>query len=142
MTAPLNADIMQAVALNDLAPLNDNISALFATGAGAQAQGIRIYGVVNRIVKSVATGAVILPSVVSMEAPPLVIVLNDSPNSINVGAAAGEQMNGVATTSSFGAGIVTIAAAGAGIFFRSGSPAGIGGVGTASQLNWHGAAMT
>lgn len=114
--------------------LNDNNNASFATGANAQKQGLRAIGTGFRVVKSVGTGAVILPS--GIDAPPFMAIVNDSPNSINVGADAGEKVNGTLTTSSFGAGVVAVAAGTTGICVRNDSPLGIGGVATVSPLDW------
>lgn len=136
-----NYAIMQAESFSPT-PLTDNLAASFATGAGAQAQGLKLVGEMNRIVTSVATGAAVLPSVGSMEASSRILVVNDSPNSINVGAAAGEKVNGVATTATFGAGVLAVASGATAVLYRSGSPFGIGGVGTASAIDWRGAAIS
>jgi hypothetical protein len=92
---------------------------------------------VLRVVQSVATGAVVLPSLSNGEAPSIVIVVNDSPNSINVGANVGDKIAGVATTTSFGAGIQAVATTAFAVFVASGSPLGVGGVGSVSPNNWH-----
>lgn len=128
-----NDVILQAMAFTQT-PANDDNSATFATAAGAQAQGCRVVGEVFRLTRSVATGAVILQA--GIDAPVLVIVINDSPNSINLGADAGEKVNGTLTTSSFGAGVVAVASGASAVCFRSGTPSGKGGVATTSPNDW------
>jgi hypothetical protein len=118
-----------------------NLSANFATGAGAQSQGLPLQGEMNGINNSVATGACVLRSITTGEAPALVIVINDSLNSINVGASAGEKVNGVATTSSFGAGVLAVASGGFGIFLATGSLGKSGG-NPATTQDWRAAAFT
>jgi len=122
-------------------PINDDLAAAFATGAGAQNQGLTMQGEMNRITTSVATGACVLRSITTGEAPPLVVVVNDSPNSINVGAAAGEKVNNVATTSSFGAGVLAVAAGASAVFVSTGS-LGKGDGNPATTQDWRAAAIT
>ena len=144
MAAPSNADLMKA--LSGVATpftVNDNLNASFATAANAQIVGLCARGEILRVVQSVATGAVVLPSLTLDEAgggP--VFVINDSPNSINVGASANDKMNGTATTSSFGAGVIAVPAGTWAIFVPSDSPLGVGGVATVTPNNWHSAVGT
>jgi hypothetical protein len=144
MTAPTNADVIKAFSgIATPFTINDNLNASLATGATSQAQGLLARGEIVRVVQSVATGSVVLPTLTYGDAGGApVVVINDSPNSINVGAAAGDKINGVATTASFGAGIQAVAAAGWGIFVPSTSPLGVGGVATVSLNNWHAAVGT
>src|SRR5262245_61114504 len=138
MAAPTNADVMKAFAqITSPLTLADNLNASLATGATSQANGLAFRGEMLRVTQSVATGSVVLPSLTNGEASPIIVVINDSPNSINVGANVGDKINGTATTSSFGAGILAVATTGWAIFIASGSPLGVGGVATVSPNNWH-----
>jgi hypothetical protein len=136
MAAPSNADIMQKFAqIGTPFTLVDNLGAPTAVAAGVQSTAVRASGEMNRFTTSVSTGAVVLPSIANDDASNIIIVINDSPNSIVVGGAAGDKVNTVATTSTFGAGVVTIATTKATIFVSS---TGIvpGGGATASPNNW------
>lgn len=139
MAAPTNADVMKAFSgIASPMTVTDNLNASFATAANAQKIGLCARGEIMRITQSVATGAVVLPSLTTGEAgggP--IIVINDSPNSINVGAGAGDKINGTLTTDTFLAGVIAVASTGWGIFIPSVSPLGVGGVATVSPNNWH-----
>lgn len=131
-----NDAVMQAFAAV-ATPQNDNIAATFATAAGAQAQGARATGELARVTRSVATGAVTLPSIGTKEAPAICVVVNDSANSINVGAgAAGEKVNGTITATDFSAGVVAVAAGASAVCIPSGTPSGRGGASSASPNDW------
>lgn len=146
MAAPANADIMKALAqVNSPFTVYDDLSANLATGATSQAQGLALKGEVCRITLSVTGGSCVLPSLAYGDAPNILVVVNDSANSINVGGAyngananyPADKVNGVATTASFGAGIVAVAAGTFAVFVASQSPLGTGGVATSSPNNWH-----
>jgi hypothetical protein len=81
--------------------------------AAAQATAVRLIGPLVRCTKSVSTGSFILPAIGSNEATEAVVVLNDSPNSINVYPASGEKTNGSANAA------VAVAAGAAGVFIPS-----------------------
>jgi hypothetical protein len=66
--------------------------------AAAQSTATRINSPLSRVLKSVSTGSLILPSILSGEANELLWVMNDSPNTINVYPASGEKTNGPLNT--------------------------------------------
>jgi hypothetical protein len=70
----------------------------------------------NRITLAVANGGCILPSIVSGEAAWIVFVVNDSANTIKVGAFAGETINSVSTATDLSAGVLSIPSGQSGIF--------------------------
>jgi hypothetical protein len=72
------------------------IDDLGSTVNAAQAGATALTGALHRVNSGAATASFILKSMVAKEAPRLVIVINDGPNSINVYPAVGETMNGVA----------------------------------------------
>jgi hypothetical protein len=141
MAAPTNADVMQKFSqIGTPFTLWDNQAAPTAVAAGVQSVAVRALGEMNRYTTSVANGAVILPSISNDDASNIIIIINDSPNSITVGGAVGDKINTVATTSSFGAVVLAVAAATSAVFVSS---TGIvpGGGATASPNNWHGVAF-
>lgn len=118
--------------------VSDDLSAGPAT---ARATALRLPSQLNRVTVSVANGACCLPSIISGEAAWIVFVVNDSPNTIVVGAAAPgggastqETINGTATTSNYGAGTLSIPSGQSGIFVPV--PNGKGGT-----LDWRAAAI-
>jgi hypothetical protein len=141
MADPTNFDVLQNFArIGTPFTLFDNMAAATVVAAGVQSVATRTLGEINRFTTSVANGAVVLPSMANDDTSNIIIVVNASPNSITVGGAAGDKMNTVATTSSFGAGVVAVAAATAAVFVSSVGPASAGG-NTASPNNWHGVAF-
>ncbi len=76
-------------------PVVDNLS---STVAAAQAGATALVGELHRVTKAASTGSFILKSLTSEEAPPLVFVVNDSAQTINVYPTVGETMNGGANT--------------------------------------------
>jgi hypothetical protein len=74
--------------------LDDNQTAGGATGVTVQAGATSIVGEGNRVLRGAAGTSVILKSVLSGDAGPLVWIVNDGPNSINAFPAAGEFNNG------------------------------------------------
>jgi hypothetical protein len=142
MAAPTNIDVLQKFAqIGTPFTVWDNQGAPTAVGAGVQSTAVKALAEVNRYTTSVANGAVILPSISFGEAGGIVIIVNDSPNSITVGGGVGDKVNGVATTTSFGAGVLAVAAATSAVFVSSTCPSGIGGGALASPNNWHAAAF-
>jgi hypothetical protein len=117
-------------------PVNDNIS---CPNASSQATATRATGDAVRVTNSVANGSMILPSILSQEAPPLIFVINDSPNAIKVypflSTVSPESMN---TTNNAA---LTIAAGGWGMFVKI-PPLTQKGGGTQGTSNWSGSAGT
>jgi hypothetical protein len=74
-------------------PVTDNTSATVT--ASQQNTGTAVVGDAFRVTNSNANGACVLKSSLSNEASPLTFVVNDSPNTIRVYAAPGENMGGV-----------------------------------------------
>jgi hypothetical protein len=114
---------------------------LVAGPAAARATACRLPSQLNRVVSSVASGCLALPSIISGEAAWVVFVVNDSANAVLVGAAAPggggasqETINGAATTSNYGAGTLSIPAGQSGIFVPV--PNGKGGT-----LDWRSAVI-
>jgi hypothetical protein len=81
-----------------------------ALTAAAQAGATRVNNVISRVIRSIATGSLILPSILTGEANEPIYVVNDSPNSVNVYPAVGEKTNGNANTA------VAVAAGAVGVF--------------------------
>jgi hypothetical protein len=143
MAAPCNADVIKA--FSQQAPgfsIIDDLNASLATGATSQAGGLAARGEILRITQSVVGGSVVLPSLTTGEAPAIILIINDSPNSINVGGSAGDKVNGVATTAIFGAGIIAIPTLTFCLFVASLSPTGVGGTPVSGAAggnpnNWH-----
>jgi hypothetical protein len=78
----------------DAFPVVDNLAAM---NANAQNTATPLLGAANRVVTSVSNGSCILPSILSnASSNALLFVVNDSPNTIKVYPAAGENQNGVA----------------------------------------------
>jgi hypothetical protein len=138
MAAPCNADVIAAFSqVGTPLTIIDNVNASLAVGATSQAGGFSAHGEIIRVTQSILNGSIVLPSLTTGDAPRVVIIMNDSPNSITVGGSAGDKVNGVATTSTFGAGVQAIATLTFGVFVASVSPTGVGGVPTVSPNNWH-----
>lgn len=143
MAAPCNDDLMKALSqIGTPLTRNSNINASLATGATSQQLGVLARGEIIQVLQSVVGGSIVLPSLTNGDAPNLIVVVNDSPNSINVGGSAGDKVNGVATTASFGAGVQAVASLSSVIFWASGAPSGIGGApltgaAGANPNNWH-----
>jgi hypothetical protein len=117
-------------------PVTDNNA---CPNASSQATATRIIGDAWRVTTSVANGSAILPSILSQEAPPLVFVINDSPNSIKVypflSTASPELMNTSANAA------LTIVAGGWGMFVKV-PPLTTKGGGTQGTSNWSGSTGT
>jgi hypothetical protein len=105
---------------------------LVAGVAAVRATACRLPSQLNRIIIAPANGAAVLPAIVSGEAAWIVFVVNDSAQTIKVGAAPGETINGVTTATDMSAGIVAIPAGQSGIFVPV--PNGKGGT-----LDWRSA---
>lgn len=87
----------------------DNLQPVGTTQAGAGP----VLGAVNRVTVSVATGALILPSILGGDAgDPIVIIANESAQAIAVFPSLGEKMNGVANASQ------AVASGAVGVFFK------------------------
>lgn len=87
-------------------PIIDNVAVLSTTVPTPVA------GELIRVVTSIASGLLVLKSILTGEAAALTFVVNDSPNSIIVKPFTGELQNGVANQG------LTIPAANSGIFIR------------------------
>jgi hypothetical protein len=107
---------------------------LTAGASGARATAPRLPSQLNRCISGPANGAFVLPSILSAEAAWLVFLINDSAQTIVVGAAPGETVNGVTTTGNLGAGVLSIPAGQGGIFVPV--PNGKGGT-----LDWRSAVI-
>lgn len=131
-----NYDVIQMVGQQLASALTDNLAA--NQTSSSQAGATRAYGEASRFVYSTATGCVELPSVGSMEASGMMLVINDSPNTLDLYPSAGEQINAGGANTKLSGGI----AAGKTAFcVRSGTPSPIGGGATVSGLNWRVAVM-
>jgi hypothetical protein len=138
MAAPCNADTIAAFSqMGTPLTIVDNVNLSLAVGATSQAAGYPLRGEQIRVTQSILNGSGVLPSLTTGEAPRMVLVINDSPNSITIGGSAGDKVNGVATTATFGAGVIAIPTLTFGLFVASVSPTGVGGVATVSPNNWH-----
>jgi hypothetical protein len=78
--------------------------------AATQNTATRINSPLSRVLKSVSTGSLILPSILNGEANEMMVVVNDSPNTINVYPAVGEKTNGSLNTA------VSVATGASGVF--------------------------
>jgi hypothetical protein len=90
--------------LNTLPSLNvflyDDLSAMNATAATGQI----LRGNANRVTRSVAAGAAVLPSLATIDAPQYMFVVNDSPNAISVFPQGADTLMGAAAAISVPAG--------------------------------------
>jgi hypothetical protein len=111
--------------------LNDNNSANSTT----QATATPIIGEIFRVLQSVASGIVLLKSILTKEAPPVVFVLNDSPNTIIANCWPGEKLNGVTN------GTLSIASGAFGFFMQVPTQIARGG-GGGGTLDWRAAVVT
>jgi hypothetical protein len=114
MSTAINTGILRAAregGFRDLGAFlyDDLTSSALATQTAATPLTAKLH----RVTEGSATASFILKSMVSLEAPLLVIVINDGPNSIDVYPAVGETMNGVANAAQ------AIAAGAAGIFVNT-----------------------
>jgi hypothetical protein len=105
---------------------------LVAGVAAARATACRLPSQLNRFISSPANGTAILPAIVSGEAAWIVFVVNDTAQTMKVGAAPGETVNSVSTASDMSAGILAIPSGQSGIFVPV--PNGKGGT-----LDWRSA---
>lgn len=133
-----NYAVMQAMAYSPT-PLTDNLAASSTT---TQAGGTRMIGEMNRFVTTApvaatANSSAVLPSVTSQEASPLLLCVNDTTVAMNLFPSPGETINGLAANTA-----ISVASGATAWCVKSGSPFGIGGVGTASNLNWRVSVMT
>jgi hypothetical protein len=141
MADPVNADIERAFALinGPFAIVDDQV----ATVTQSQATGLRVRGQIFVITQSVATASVVLPSIGGGDASPMHVVINESPNTIRVGASAGppgqpaESINGTPTAANFATGFLNLITKASAICIASQVPFGSGGGPTASPNNWH-----
>lgn len=97
MATAINTGIRRAARDNAFGPgaallIDDLGSTVNASQAGATP----LAGTLHRVTTGAATASFILKSMITKEAPRIVIVINDGPNSINVYPTVGETMNGVA----------------------------------------------
>ena len=141
MALPTNPDVQRAFSLicGPLTEIDDN----WATLAGSQAGATHARGQVFVITQSITAGGVTLPILSTNEAPPLMVIVNNSPNTIRVGCGnATDTINGTVTSSNMGTGTVNLATQSSLICVASQSPFGIGGGPTASPNNWHTAVLT
>jgi hypothetical protein len=74
-------------------PVTDD---LVSTVAASQSGATVLIGELCRVIKASNTGSFMLKSLLNEEAPPIVFVVNDSANTINIYPAVGETMQGSA----------------------------------------------
>jgi hypothetical protein len=103
------------------------IDALGSTVAASQAGATALTGMLHRVTTGAATASFLLKSLVTKEAPRIIIVINDGPNTINIYPTVGETMNGVAN---------------AALQVAAGATAIIVHTNEAGVLDWRGAAIT
>ncbi len=85
-----NDSLLINLGLNQFPVVDDLV-----TTTTTQATAIRCPGQVNRFIKVVATGAAALPSLLSIEAPTIVFVINDdAAQALKVFPTTGETLNG------------------------------------------------
>jgi hypothetical protein len=143
MTEQTNQDCIKALA-QAVGPFtlydNQNATGVYGTGGTQQTNGLAIRGEQFRVVQSAANAACVLPSITGLDGSGVIHVVNSSPNSINVGAAAGDKVANVATTGTFTTGIQAVAA-GSSCFFVAASPTSAGGgppvAASTNFNNWH-----
>lgn len=99
------------------------------TGSASQAGAAPLLSAISRVKKSVANGGLVLKSVGTQDAPPIAIVINDSPNTVNVYCASGEHCNGTSNSS------LAVASGATGVFFPV--PNAKGGT-----IDWRGAVIS
>ena len=106
MADPTNADIERAFSLvqGPLTISDDNVATTFLP----QNQALRVKGQMFVVIKAAANNAsVVLPSLNGGDAPPYLVVINKSTNSLRVGGAAGNSLNGTLTPADMSAGFIT-----------------------------------
>lgn len=112
---------------------------LAAPNASSQNTATKLIGQACRVTTSVANGSLILPSILSNEASPLVYVINDSPNAVLVypflSSVTPEKMNTTNNAS------LSIPAGGWGHFIKTPAQTKKGG-GTQGTINWSASAAT
>ena len=151
MADPVNSDVERAFSLitGPLVLVDDQ----FATVVGSQAGALRASGQMCVITKAVNTASVVLPSIGSNDAPPVMVIINETGFTIRVGCPAAQPglppgsiladtMNGTATASDLTAGFLAVPTKCSAVFIASQSPFGVGGGPTTSPNNWHGAVLT
>ena len=107
----------------------DNMAAL---NANSQSLATRLFCRICRVVTSVGTGSVVLPAQLTGENDQFPCVLiNDSPNSLNLFPAAGETINALGANAS-----IAVAAGKTALCVANDVPPAHGGVATGSNLNW------
>jgi hypothetical protein len=140
MADPVNTDVERAFSLmsGPLAYVGDQN----ATVTNSQAGALRVRGQMFCITASVSLASVALPSLVGGDAPPLVIIINESPNTIRIGCPnATDTLNGTPTNAAFSTGVINLATKNSMICIASQVPFGTRGVATASPNNWHAATL-
>lgn len=132
-----NTALLYNLGLDELFVTDD----LVAGPAGVRGTAGKLPSQVNRCTLAVANGAFVLPSILSGEAARIVFVVNDSANTIVVGAAAPggsaatlETVNGVTTNAALSTGTLSIPSGQSGIFVPV--PNGKGGT-----LDWRSAVI-
>jgi hypothetical protein len=89
--------------------IDDLVSAANAT----QTAAVPLTGAFHRVTAGAANSSFIMKSMLSKEAPNIVVVINDGANSVNVYPAVGDTMNGVANAAQ------AVGAGATGIFVRT-----------------------
>ncbi len=113
-------------------PVYDDV--FIATAQITQALSVPVFGELTRVVSAPANGALILKSLLSNDAPPLVFVVNDSAQTIVVFCFKGENLNGSLN------GSLSIPSGQSGIFVRVPPTAAKGGAGVGTT-DWRSAAI-
>jgi len=107
-----NTALLYNLGLQEMFVVDD----LVAGAAGVRGTAPRLPSQLNRCTVAPANGAFVLPSIISGEANWIVFAINDSAQTIVVGAFAGETINGVATNAALSTGTLSIPAGQSGIF--------------------------
>lgn len=109
----INNGVMRAVRDRGFSALDNAVcDDLYSSVGASQSGATALSGALHRVTKGAATASFMLKAML-MEAPRIVIVVNDGPNSINVYPAVGDTMNGVANAAQ------AIAAGATGIFVHT-----------------------
>ena len=142
MADPVNSDVQRAFALIN-GPLT-NVDDQSALVAGSRDGALRAKGQLCTIITSTTNASVVLPGIWNNEAPPLIVIVNESANTVRIGcsapAGAGnsiDTMNGTATTQTMTAGFLALATKSSAICIASQSPFGTNGSSSISPNNWH-----
>jgi hypothetical protein len=129
-----NDSVLQAFLELQL-PMQDNLSATAQGSSFLQGSSVCLRSQINRFTVAPSTGTAVLPQMATGEADPVVVVINDGANSMNVYPFVGEKQNGA--TSAFGAVTAALAVpAGQAAVFVMGRGVKKGGVATALPLEW------